>query len=137
MARRPHGALLQEIEEPPLGDPIIDEMAAARLVFLEPHQLRLLPDQHFDATITISALQEMRPEQVASDLALLVAKTAGAIYLKQWRRWRNPVDDVVLSMDDYRLPGGWDRVFSLRPLVPRAFFEALYLRGGASQGSVA
>ena len=107
-------------------------MAAARLVFLEPQQLPLLPDRHFDATITISTLQEMRPEQIENYLALLVAKTAGAIYLKQWRHWRNPDDDVLIAMDDYRLPDGWDPIFSRRPLIPRTFFETLYLRSSGS-----
>jgi putative sugar O-methyltransferase len=107
------------------------EMGAARLVFLEPQQLQFFPDRHFDASITISTLQEMRREQIANYLALLDAKTAVAIYVKQWRRWRNPVDDVVISMDDYRLPNGWDQVFSRRPRVPRNFFETLYLRRSA------
>jgi hypothetical protein len=107
-----------------------DEMDAAQLVFLEPQQLPLLPDGHFDASITISTLQEMRPEQIANYLALLDAQTTTAIYLKQWRRWRNPVDDVVLSMDDYHLPDRWTAVFNRRPLVPREFFETLYVRTG-------
>jgi hypothetical protein len=111
---------------------VADEMAAARLVFLEPHQLELLPDRQFDVSITISTLQEMRPEQIAKYLALLDAKTASAIYLKQWRRWRNTVDDVVVSMADYGLPAGWGEVFNRRPLVPREFFEALYVRTGGA-----
>jgi putative sugar O-methyltransferase len=111
---------------------VASEMSAARLVFLEPQQLPLLPDRYFDATITISTLQEMRPEQIENYLALLVAKTAGAIYLKQWRRWRNPDDDVLIAMDDYRLPNGWDPIFSRRPLIPRTFFETLYLRSSGS-----
>ena len=74
----------------------------------------------------------MRPEQIANYLALLGAKASGAIYLKQWRKWRNPVDNVVVSMDDYRLGREWQPVFSRRPLVPREFFESLYLRRSAS-----
>ncbi len=104
------------------------EMEQAQLVFLEPHQLSLLPDRHFDAMLTISTLQEMRPEQIVRYLELMARKTAGAIYLKQWRRWRNPIDDVVIAMGDYRLPDEWEPVLSRRPIVPREFFETLYLR---------
>ena len=104
------------------------EMEQAQLVFIEPHQLPLVPDRHFDAMLTISTLQEMRPEQIARYLELMDQKTAGAIYLKQWRRWRNPVDDVVVAMGDYRLPDEWEPILSRSPIMPREFFEALYLR---------
>lgn len=106
------------------------ELLAARLVFLEPHQLTLLPDRHFDLMLTISTLPEMRRDQVQNYLRLVDLKSARAFYLKQWRRWRNPVDDVETAMEDYRLPPSWTLRFRRPPLLPREFFEALYVRDG-------
>ncbi len=107
---------------------VAGEMERARLVFLEPQQLALLPEGHFDLVQTISTLHEMRPDQIANFITLVDRTCRGAFYLKQWLRWRNPVDGVEIGVHDYRMPSRWQRVFERRPLVPRSFFEALYVR---------
>lgn len=104
------------------------EISAARLVFLMPHQLELLPDRHLDLMLTISTLHEMRHEQIVNYLRLVDAKCASAFYLKQWRSWRNPVDGIEVARGDYVMPSGWTIVFDRKPLLPREFFEALYVR---------
>jgi putative sugar O-methyltransferase len=106
---------------------VASELERSRLAFLLPHQLALLPEGYFDLFLTISTIHEMRPEQIANYLRLVDEKCAGAFYLKQWRRWRNPVDDVVIARDRYAMPSRWRLAFDRRPLLPREFFEALYL----------
>jgi putative sugar O-methyltransferase len=66
-----------------------------------------------DLALSISSLQEMRPDQVADYLALLdrVVVDGGVVYLKQWREWHNPTDGVTLRFADYPIPARWRRLF--------------------------
>lgn len=105
---------------------VADEMAAADLVFLEPQQLELLPDRSFDLGATISTLHEMRPDQIAHYIQQL-DRLCDAVYTKQWRRFHNRRDGVVISASDYPIPERWRAVFHRSPIFPRTFFEALYL----------
>lgn len=105
---------------------VADEMAAADLVFLEPQQLELLPDRSFDLGVTISTLHEMRPEQISHYIREL-DRLCDAVYTKQWRRFHNRRDGVVISASDYPIPHHWKPVFHRSPIFPRTFFEALYL----------
>lgn len=103
------------------------EMARAKIVFLEPQQLELLPKDHIDLVLTVSTLHEMRPDQVDRYLELIDRLCRGAFYSKQWRRFYNDVDGVTATRDAHPVPSGWRLIFERRPLVPRSFFEALYL----------
>ena len=103
-------------------------MAGARIVFLEPQQLELLPPDHLDVVLTVSTLHEMRADQVANYLAQVDRLCRGAFYTKQWRRFFNDVDGITASADGQRLPARWQPVFERSPLVPRSFVEALYVR---------
>lgn len=104
------------------------EIERSRLVFLLPSQLELLPDRYLDLVLTISSLHEMRRDQISNYLRLIDAKCARAFYLKQWRRWRNARDGIEVTQDDYGMSPSWNRVFVRSPLLPREFFEALYVR---------
>lgn len=103
-----------------------EEMAAARLVFLEPQQLELVPDDHFNLFITISSLAEMRRDQVEHYLRLADRTCRGWIYLKQWQVSYNPFDDVRIDEDAYPIPQRWRLEFRRPSLVPGRFFERLY-----------
>jgi putative sugar O-methyltransferase len=107
---------------------VADEMAGARLVFLEPQQLALLPDDYADLAISISTLHEMVPDQVSWHLATIDRLCRVACYLKQWRHFYNETDRVLMTRASYRLPGAWEQIFDRAPLAPRSFFEALYVR---------
>jgi SAM-dependent methyltransferase len=115
-------------------DEVASEMAGARLVFLEPQQLELLPDGYADLVLTISTLHEMRPDQVAHYIEVIDRICDGAFYSKHWRTFYNDVDNVAWSERELRLPPGWRLIFRRRPLAPRAFVEALYVR--SSTGTI-
>jgi putative sugar O-methyltransferase len=95
---------------------------------LTPDQLELFPDGWFDCTQTISTLPEMPHEQAMHYLALVAAKSRAAVFLKQWRRWRNDADDTELTEADYRLPLPWRLVRRRVDPVQPAFFDQLWLR---------
>ncbi|MEK6206416.1 MAG: putative sugar O-methyltransferase [Chloroflexota bacterium] len=103
------------------------EMNRARLVFLEPQQLEELPDGYADIVLTVSTLHEMREDQIAHYLKLVDRICKGAFYTKQWRRFYNDLDEITLARGTYPIPTGWMTLFERSALVPRSFFEALYL----------
>jgi len=103
------------------------EMARTRLVFLEPQQLEKLPDDYADLVLTVSTLHEMRADQIVHYLHVVDRLCGGAFYSKQWRRFYNDLDDVAPAKETYPIPRRWSLVFERSALVPRTFFEALYL----------
>jgi putative sugar O-methyltransferase len=106
---------------------VAEEMAQAKIVFLEPQQLELLPDGYADLFLTVSTLHEMRADQIRHYLALADRLCAGAFYSKQWRRFYNHLDEFSSTKDSYPIPRHWTILFDRSPLMPRSFFETLYL----------
>jgi len=97
------------------------------LRFLQPDAARLLADRSADVVLSVSTLQEMRADQVDSYLGLFdrIAR-GGVVYLKQWARWTNPVDDVTLAFDDYPVPPAWATAFCERAPVQTNFRHAAW-----------
>lgn len=113
------------------AEEVAEELMHAQLAFLLPHQLELLPSLGADLAVNISSLGEMRPEQIARWFELLDRHTTGAFFSKQWKTSYNPHDGVTITLDDYPVPAGWERVWLRDAPVQRRFFEAAY-RIGAS-----
>jgi hypothetical protein len=98
------------------------------VAFFTPDQLELFPDGWFDCTQTISTLPEMPAAQSQHYLALMSAKSRRAIFLKQWKRWRNAADDVELTEQHYALSAPWRLAFRRGDPIQPAFFNQLWLR---------
>ena len=106
-----------------------DELEAAEIAFLLPHQAAMLREKSFDLFVNISSLHEMRPEQIAAYFSLIDRLTQGYFYSKQWFVSENPVDGLRIRHDDYPVPAHWRELY-LRPArVQTAFFEAMYAVG--------
>ena len=103
-----------------------DEIEAAEIVFLLPHQAAMLPPKSFDLFINISSLHEMRPEQIAAYFDLIDRLTKGYFYSKQWFVSENPHDGLRIRQDDYPVPAHWRELYSRPARVQTAFFEAMY-----------
>ena len=108
-------------------------MEASDLAFFTPNQLALFPPKYVDAFITISSLQEMLPAQVENFLRLMSHTTKGIIYLKQYAKWRNPVDKVVTRCDAYRI-AGWERLLNRRDDLNPRLCEMVYRAPRAVEG---
>jgi putative sugar O-methyltransferase len=110
----------------PDGDPTA--LAPGTVGFFTPDQLERTPAGFFDLAQTISTLPEMPRRQSDHFLALLSEKSSGALFLKQWQRWRNEADDVELTEDGYQVPPEWEltqrRVDPIQPM----FFNRLWQR---------
>jgi hypothetical protein len=87
-----------------------------------------VPAGWFDLTQTISTLPEMPRRQSDHFLALLAEKSSGALFLKQWRRWRNEADDVELTEEGYRLPPEWELSHRRIDPIQPTFFNRLWQR---------
>jgi putative sugar O-methyltransferase len=98
------------------------------VAFFTPDQLATFPDGWFDCSQTISTLPEMPPAQAAHYLELLAAKSSRAVFLKQWRRWRNDADGAELTEEQYALVAPWKLASRRVDPVQPAFFNQLWLR---------
>jgi len=107
---------------------IASEFEAADICFLSANQLELLPDNVIDITVSISTLHEMRHDQIEHFKRLIADKTRFAIYFKQWSRWRNPLDDIVVQREDYLLDGDWRLILDTPHAVQDAFVELGFVR---------
>jgi putative sugar O-methyltransferase len=96
------------------------------ITFLAPEEATPARLGHVDLAISISSLQEMTPRQVAHYLDLFNQTVEGTVFLKQWQRWTNHVDGVVLDMDDYPVPTRWNAQFNTAAPVQTAFVEAAW-----------
>lgn len=83
-----------------------------RLKFLAPSDAEREPPGSFDLALSISSLQEMTPAQVKGYLAMFDRlASGGVVFLKQWRKWHNPDDDITLEFREYPLPSSWHERF--------------------------
>ena len=105
------------------------EFESARIRFLEPHQLELLPSKAFDTFVHISSLHEMTREQIGRYLDLTDRLCRGRVYLKQWTVSRAGVNGFVIPESEYPIPRSWQRVYHERHPIQRMFFHALYRTG--------
>jgi putative sugar O-methyltransferase len=98
-----------------------------RLSFVSPGELGSVRAGAFDLALSISSLQEMLPAQVAGYLSLFDwVGSPGTVYLKQWRRWHNPEDDVTLTFAEYPIPSRWQLIFRDRAPVQTNFDHAAW-----------
>jgi putative sugar O-methyltransferase len=107
---------------------VSQEIEASNLVFLFPHQLQLLPNNYVDASLAISSLHEMRLSQANSYLAEMGRVSRWLIYSKQYWRYINPHDNIVLEQGQYNYPSQFSSVhLEDDPLNP-TFFEQVLMR---------
>jgi putative sugar O-methyltransferase len=109
---------------------VADELDSARLAFLTPDQLELLEPLGAEIALTVSSLHEMLPALVGRYLELVDRHCDGVFYTKQWQRWYNAADDVVMAREEYPYPAHWRRVFDRPHPAQYAFFEAAFATRG-------
>jgi putative sugar O-methyltransferase len=105
---------------------IEQEFHNADIVFLLPHQARMLPEKCIDLFINISSLHEMKMQQIKEYFNLIDKLTKGYFYSKQWFISKNLVDGIVIKKNDYPVPSNWQELYSRPAKVQVYFFEAMY-----------
>jgi putative sugar O-methyltransferase len=109
-----------------LFEEIEQEFCDADIVFLLPHQAAILPEKSVDLFINISSLHEMQMSQIKEYFNLIDKLTKGYFYSKQWLVSENPIDEIVITKNDYPVPRNWQELYSRRAKVQEQFFEAMY-----------
>lgn len=109
-------------------DDVADELRGAEICFLTPDQYARVPDRFFDIGVAISNLGEMNRQQCAMYIGLFDRKVSEFVYIKQWRRNHNPLDDVEFQKSDYDLPAPWTPAMDRADAVQDLFFETLWQR---------
>ena len=107
-------------------DEVRDEMERASIVFLLPHQIKMLPAKSFDLTLNISSFGEMQPQQIRTYLEQLENITDGHFYMKQWKVSQNAFDNLSLTEASYPFSPTWQKIYSRTCKVQSAFFESAY-----------
>jgi hypothetical protein len=98
-----------------------------RLTFLTPAELASVGPRSVDLALSISSLQEMTDAQNRDYVAELDRVAGGGVvYLKQWRRWRNPMDGNLFEFDALQTPSGWQPLYRRRAAVQTRFVEAAW-----------
>jgi SAM-dependent methyltransferase len=106
---------------------------AERLRFVTPLAVTHIQPGSVDLVVSISSLPEMRDDQVAAYMRLFdLVAAGGLVYLKQWARWRNPVDGTTLDFEDYPVPPRWRRIFDEQAPVQTNFRQAAWVIPGAA-----
>lgn len=104
---------------------VADEFAEARIAFLTPDQLPLLPGGGFDLFLAIDCLHEMKKSRVAYYFEQ-ADRLANSIYFKCWESTEIPFDKIVWNAADYPVKSTWNAEFKRPCKVPGGFFEALF-----------
>ena len=107
---------------------ISDELSKADIGFFSANQIALFPRDYFDIAISVSALHEMRDEQIRHYLSRMCFLAKHIIYLKNWRRWHNSADDVTITETTFELPKPWLPGLDRTDEVQDLFSEKLYIR---------
>lgn len=104
---------------------IRNEYEKARIQFMLPHQLEMIPEKYFDLIINISSLHEMTLPQIKHYFFLIDRVGSGYFYTKQWRKSRVK-DNQFITEKEYPIPAHWRTIFHRTHPVQSLFFEALY-----------
>ena len=107
-------------------DEVADEVMAADIAIFTIDQLRHVPAGIVDCFAAISALHEMRPEQIAAYMNMMSAASK-AIYTKNWTVWRNEHDAFDFRSTNLPAPAGWSTVLEAVDEVIPAFTEKLFV----------
>lgn len=104
---------------------VAKEFKIARIKFLTPNQMELLPNNAFDLIINISSLHEMSTPQIKNYIKQFDRLGKGYFYTKQWKQSRVK-DNNFITEQEYPIPKKWKVIFQKTHPIQKMFFEALY-----------
>lgn len=106
---------------------VASELRDAQLAFLMPHQLERLPPLKADLLVNVSSLHEMRKDQIDAYFGQIARHASGgAFYTKQWERFTNSFDGLVVEKSGYPVPASWRTLLDRPAPASPGFFEAVY-----------
>ncbi len=103
---------------------ISDDFLSADIVFLMPHQLKLI-NSSIDLLMAIDCLHEMNASQVEYYFQQ-ADRLAKNIYFKCWQNTRIPFDGIYWESNHYPVRAKWKKALYRETTVPSDFFEAFF-----------
>lgn len=107
---------------------IADELSGCRFAFFSANQIEYMPDRAFDLFITMNSLEEMRKEQIANFLGQIDRLTKTAFLSRQWLKWANPWDRLIINKDDFSLGNQWTKGLDIIDEIYLNFFNHIWRR---------
>jgi hypothetical protein len=92
--------------------------------FILPHQIGLLPNDHFDLVINFSSFDEMPSQTVVSYLKLIYRVCSGHVYLGSYAHPAHQGD--FLGLDDFPYDPRWKQLLSSKNEIFSGFIERVF-----------
>lgn len=107
---------------------IQEELEKSDIAFFTINQINLFPKSYANLCINISSLHEMRVDQVSKITECMSKIAKDAIYIKQYKKYKNPYDKIIMKERNYQFPDPW--FCTQRRTTPTniRFFEKIYQR---------
>ena len=103
-----------------------EELLSNDIRFFGAHQLEMIKDKSIDIFINVSSFQEMTLTQITKYFDYIDKKVNGYLYTKNYIKWYNPVDDIILSLEDYPWLPNWNKKILRKSDNFNNHFVALY-----------
>jgi hypothetical protein len=105
-----------------------EEIEKSDVAFFSVNQIKKFPSGYFDVMLSISTFPEMKLEQVKLYIDIFQTLSAGYIYIKQWKSWKNPIDGTDLGIDDYLNNKDWSLKIDREDPINPLFFNRVWQR---------
>jgi len=104
------------------------ELRESRFAFFTANQLELLPAKYFDLFVNVNSLMEMHHQQRANFLAQIQRVTQTQFFSQQWFRWENPLDQITVAKDDFKLGKDWTIAYEAANAIHNELFVQIWRR---------
>lgn len=113
-------------------DAIKEELEQSDIAFFTINQIKLFPENYCDFCVNISSLHEMAITQREKISEYMAKITKDYIYIKQYKKYKNPFDKIIVREKDYNFPAPWQRVLRRTTPTNIRFFEMIFQKNSCS-----
>lgn len=107
---------------------IQEELRECRFAFFTANQIEKIPDDHIQLFINTTSLMEMRTDQIKNYLNHIDRLTTTAFLSRQFLKWTNTLDKLLISKDTFRMNGGWELRFDHVDDIYPDFFNQIWVK---------
>jgi len=97
-----------------------------KITFITPQDINEIEDDYFDLVINISSFQEMTYEIIQVYFDFINRTCSGYMYMKEWIKWFNPIDNISISYKYYPINKHWSKILCKKNIIYNKFFESIY-----------
>lgn len=105
---------------------IENEINSCRFAFFTPNQIKYFPHQSVDVFINLCSLMEMRREQISWFLDRIGQITRHSFMSKQYYKWKNPADGIVVTKSDFAMNADFELVYDQPDEINNDLFVQLW-----------